>query len=76
MAIPITGAASRPPRSQSVRLARTHTYTVPIVAGCGHTAHVGTCPACQRVQRQRQAAQLAAAQAARAQWQAVTASNP
>jgi hypothetical protein len=49
---------------------RTHTYSVPNVVSCGHTAHVGTCPACQRVQQQRQAAHLAAARVARARWQA------
>jgi hypothetical protein len=72
---PITRAKSKPPRSQSVRLSRTHTYSVPIVAGCGHTAHVGTCPVCQRVARERQAAHLAAAKAARAEWQAIASSN-
>jgi hypothetical protein len=49
---------------------RARTYIVPNVVGCGHTAHVGTCAACQRVQQQRQAAHLAAARAARARWQA------
>ena len=72
MAIRITRARSKP-RSQSANVSRTGTYTVRIVAGCGHTAHVGTCPACQRAQRQRQAAHLAAAQAARTRWQAVKA---
>jgi hypothetical protein len=72
MAIRITRARSKP-RSQSANVSRAGTYTVPIVAGCGHTAHVGTCPACQRAQRQRQAAHLAAAKAARAQWQAAKA---
>jgi hypothetical protein len=71
----ITRAKSKPPRSQSVSLSRTHTYSEPIVAGCAHTAHVGTCPACQRVAQERQAAHLAAAKAARAEWQAVASPN-
>ena len=66
----ITKANSKPPRSQSVSLSSTHAYSVPVVAGCGHTTHVGTCPACQRVERARQAAHLVAAKAARAEWQA------
>jgi hypothetical protein len=33
--------------------------------GCGHTRHVGTCAACQRLQLARWRAQLAEAQAAR-----------
>lgn len=72
MAIRITRAKSKP-RSQSANVSRPGTYTVPIGAGCGHTAHVGTCPACQRAERQRQAAHLPAAKAARAQWQAAKA---
>jgi hypothetical protein len=72
MAIRITRPRSKP-RSQSANVSRTGTYTVPIVAGCTHAAHVGTCPGCQRAQRQRQAAHLAAANAARAQWQAAQA---
>jgi hypothetical protein len=71
----ITKPNSKPPRSQSVSLSSTHTYSVPVVAGCGHTTHVGTCPACQRVERARQAAHLAAAKAARAEWQDTASSN-
>jgi hypothetical protein len=37
-------------------------------ARCGHTRHVGTCPACQRAARRRSEAQLAAAVAERETW--------
>ncbi len=32
---------------------------------CGHPRHVGTCPACQRIQLERWSRQLAAAQRSR-----------
>jgi hypothetical protein len=72
MAIHIPRARSKP-RSRSATVSRTGAYTVAIVAGCGHRAHVGTCPVCQRAQLQRQATHLAAAKAARARWQAAKA---
>jgi hypothetical protein len=37
-------------------------------AHCGHTRHVGTCPACQRAAQRRSEIQLAAAVAARETW--------
>lgn len=37
-------------------------------AACGHSTHVGPCPACQRARKQRAAAQLGAAAAARQAW--------
>jgi hypothetical protein len=37
-------------------------------AHCGHTRHVGSCPACQRAAQRRSEAQLAAATAAREAW--------
>ena len=67
MASPSTEPESKP---TVVVIDGAHTYSVPNVVSCGHTAHVGSCPACQRIQLQRQAAHLAAAQAARARWQA------
>ena len=35
---------------------------------CGHTRHVGTCPACQRADAKRMAEQLTAATLARQAW--------
>jgi hypothetical protein len=66
MIIPILTPLGRDPTARPQR------------ADCGHTRHVGTCPACQRAAQRRSEAQLAAATAARETWatRALPASAP